>query len=128
MPDHSEWDGLHGREILIVDDEPLLAFDHSDELEARGALTTLAFSLGDAMTALSRAYPQLAVLDVNLGSDLVWPVAAALTARDIPFVLVTGFYIIGRIPIDVRPGGWFEKPVMAKVVADRLSQLSRPPA
>ena len=32
-----------------------------------------------------------AILDVNLGGDLVYPVAERLARRDVPFVFVTGY-------------------------------------
>ena len=35
----------------------------------------------------------LAILDVNLGGERVWPVADALASRGVPYVLATGGHI-----------------------------------
>jgi hypothetical protein len=39
----------------------------------------------------SRKCIDLAVLDVNLGDEKVYPVADALAERDVPFVFLTGY-------------------------------------
>jgi hypothetical protein len=55
----------------------------------------------------------MAILDVNLGGELVYPVADVLRAKGIPFILTTGYeaWSISKIykdapraekPIDVR--------------------------
>lgn len=115
---------LAGCRILIVEDEPLLAFDYADEFEERGATPKVAGTIDEAVSAVSSELPDLAVLDVNLGSDLVWPVAQILSQRDVPFFLVTGSRT-DALPQGVRPTACLGKPVGAYFIADRLAEVVR---
>lgn len=79
--------------ILVVEDEYLLAQDMRIELEGAGAIV-----IGPEPTvekALRRvlAEPRVdaAVLDVNLGDGLVFPVADVLQQRQVPFVFASGY-------------------------------------
>lgn len=78
--------------ILIVEDEPLIAMMLEDFLDALGK-THVATCDGvtAAIAAIEAEHPDAAILDVNLsGGEKSWPVADALTAKGIPFVLSTG--------------------------------------
>jgi len=116
---------LVGRYILIVEDEPLLAFDYADELSARGARPSVAFTLAEGLATLAAGYPDMAVLDLNLGQDLSWPVAEALSSKGIPFLIVTGREITGKLPAGIFPVECIDKPVGAHVIADRLSEIDQ---
>jgi DNA-binding NtrC family response regulator len=50
----------------------------------------------------------LAVLDVNLGGEEVFPVAAALAERGVPFVFSTGYGNAGL------PAAWRDRPTLQK--------------
>ena len=84
---------LAGRRILVAEDEYMIAGDVAGELEARnaevvGPVPTVAKALklietGEALDG--------AILDVNLHDEMVFPVAEALRARGVRFVLSTGY-------------------------------------
>ncbi len=114
---------LTGLHILVVEDEPLLAFDYVDELEERGATPLLALNLKEAVAAVERGLPDLAILDVNLGAETSWPVAATLSSKCVPFVLVSGYAMASSVPPGITPADCLEKPVGAHAVADRLASL-----
>ncbi len=83
---------MGAKRILLVDDEALVA------LAAEDVLTEAGYVVVGPVSRVERALPlaesaeiDAAVLDVNLAGVYVWPVAEALTARKIPFVLLTGF-------------------------------------
>ena len=122
--EHFAMSPLAGRHILIVEDEPLLAFEYSDELEAHGAHVSIVLTLGEALSALEIKSPDMAVLDVNLGRELSWPVAEALTKRGVPFLVVTGCVIKGNIPAGIAPKECLDKPVGAHIVADCLTRIA----
>jgi PAS domain S-box-containing protein len=84
---------LHQRRLLVVEDEYMLADELQRELTRVGAVVLGPVpSVGMALELLAReAELDGAVLDVNLGGELVYPVADALTERAIPFVFVTGY-------------------------------------
>jgi len=51
-----------------------------------------------------------ALLDVNLDGEMSWPVAEALQARGIPFVLSTGYEIGKLLPDSLRESKFIRKP------------------
>jgi len=89
---------LPGRRILVVEDEPLLAMMIEDLLSEIGCVVVgPASHLGAGLALASEAELDGALLDVNLGSEAVYPVADALRRRGVPFVFVTGY---GRHGLD----------------------------
>lgn len=84
---------LHDCRVLVVEDEYMLADELQRELTRVGAVVLGPVpSVGMALDLLAReADLDGAVLDVNLGGELVYPVADALTERSIPFIFVTGY-------------------------------------
>jgi CheY-like chemotaxis protein len=85
--------GLSGRRLLVVEDEYLIASDLAEWLESEGVqVMGPAPSVDEALGLLNTdALPDGAVLDVNLGDEQVFPVAEALRAADVPFVLLSGY-------------------------------------
>jgi len=80
---------LASMQILIVEDEFLLASDLASRLENAGAtILGPVATVADAISLVGRA--QAAVLDIYLGGELVFPLAGMLLDREIPFVFFTG--------------------------------------
>jgi CheY-like chemotaxis protein len=78
--------------ILIVEDEPLIAMMLEDFLEAldRG-LAGSADSVSTALELIELGGIDAAILDVNLrGGEQSWPIADRLAELGIPFVIATG--------------------------------------
>lgn len=80
------------KRILIVEDEPLIAMmleDFLDALDKQVAGT--ADSVATALDLVAAGDIDGAILDVNLrGGEQSWPVADALAAAGVPFLLATG--------------------------------------
>jgi PAS domain S-box-containing protein len=92
-----------GNNILVVEDEALVAMVESDALTELGYAVVGPFSRpSDALAAVRSGDIAAAVLDINLDGVLVYPVADELAARGIPFVFVTGY---GTESIDERFAG-----------------------
>lgn len=120
---------LAGRRLLLVEDEYVLAVGLSDTLGDLGAeVVGPVASVADAL-ALLETLPELdaAVLDVNLGREVVYPVADALLARGLPFLFATAndpaalpaHY--GRVPV-------CRKPFDLATLRSALGALARPRA
>ena len=80
------------KRVLVVEDEPLSAIVIEREVERMGA--RVVGPAGDLRTALalaSEAHFQAALLDVNLRGAMSYPVAEVLSARHIPFAILTGY-------------------------------------
>jgi CheY-like chemotaxis protein len=84
---------LHDRRILVVEDEYLIAMSLADALENAGSVVVGPVPSVDKAIQTIDSEPDIdaAVLDVNLGGVLVYPVADMLIARKIPFVFTSGY-------------------------------------
>jgi CheY-like chemotaxis protein len=80
------------RNVLIVEDEPLIAMMLEDFLDALGhTVAATADNCAAALARIDEGGVEAAILDVNLrGGEQSWPVADRLAANGIPFVLATG--------------------------------------
>ena len=83
---------MSGR-ILVVEDEFFIAQEIAEALESAGlSVIGPCPKLPAALAILADADPcDAAVLDANLRGTSSLPLCEALTARGIPFVVVTGF-------------------------------------
>ncbi|MEO0031763.1 MAG: hypothetical protein RIS94_1521 [Pseudomonadota bacterium] len=83
---------IAGRTILVVEDEFIVAAMLADIIEDEGAeVLGPAGSLAEALELAGRDGIDAAVLDWNLGGEPGAPVARALAARGVPFVIATGY-------------------------------------
>jgi CheY-like chemotaxis protein len=114
---------LIGKRVLIVEDEMLVAL-LIEELLADLGCSTLGpcGSLGKALEAAQTGTFDLAVLDVNLGGEMVYPVAEALAERHIPFLFLSGY---GDEAVPPGHAEWkvCAKPFKADYLAEMLSAV-----
>lgn len=113
-------DAVPPPKVLVVEDETVVSFLVEDMLIELGCREVLhAADIRDALQMLEREQVDLAVLDVNLGGEKVYPVAEFLTARGIPFVFATGYGRQG-LEADWRDRPVIQKPFRLDVLADAL--------
>ena len=80
------------KRILIVEDEPLIAMDIEGTLGTHGyAVVGPVGTLAGALEHVEQGGFDAALIDANLDGEPVGELAAALTAKDIPFAFVTGY-------------------------------------
>jgi len=73
-------------------------------------------SVGDALVEADKGGFDVAILDVNLKGESVWPVAERLRDKQIPFVLATGGHV------DPPPAEFANVPVIEKpYTVDRVT-------
>mgnify|MGYP002782063309 FL=1 len=108
-----------GRNILVVEDEPLIAMMLEDFLETLGhRIHASCDNLADALNACEDGGFDLAILDVNLKGELVWPVAEALRERGVPFVIASGGHV------EPPPATFAEAPLLEKpYTIDRIGPV-----
>lgn len=101
--------GLDGRRILVVEDEVAISMLLEDMLLDMGAeVVGPAGRIALALTFAESEALDLAILDVNLAGETIYPVVAALARRGVPFVFSTGY---GSAGID-EP--YRDRPVLQK--------------
>ena len=84
--------GAGTRRVLVVEDEVLIGMLLEDMLGDLGFQVFAMASNIDQAKELARDAPvDLAILDVNLNGQEVFPVAEILAGRGIPFLFATGY-------------------------------------
>jgi len=79
-------------DVLIVEDDPIIALDFEDTILGFGVKTVRsAGSVATALAAIAARPPDIALLDVALAREKSFAVAEQLDALKIPFVFVTGY-------------------------------------
>jgi CheY-like chemotaxis protein len=90
-PHAAETPMIAGRRVLVVEDEPLVALMMTELIRSLGAEVVGPFgSIGEASSARTGDI-DVAVLDINVGGELVYPLAERLAARATPLLFLTGY-------------------------------------
>ena len=100
---------LRGLSVVVVEDEMMVSLLLEDMLGTLGCQDVVhAASVSTALEEIEKAMPDVAVLDVNLGNEMVYPVAEKLNVAGVPFVFTTGY---GRGAIKLE---WAARPCVQK--------------
>jgi CheY-like chemotaxis protein len=98
-----------GLKVLVVEDQAVIFFMIRDMLKELGCVAIWhARDVREGLELLREERPDVAVLDVNLAGEFVYPIAAQLDATQIPFLFATGY---GRKGMPER---WANSPVIQK--------------
>ena len=112
---------LSGRNILIVEDESLVAMLLETILEDMGCTVIGPESnVGDGLRVVTGETDlDAALLDVNVAGQEVFPIAEALKARGVPFVFSTGYGEAG-LPDHWRGHPTIQKPFTETAIREAL--------
>ena len=78
------------KRVMIVDDEALVLFDLVLTVEGLGyEVFSDSVSLSEALDCLGSSCPDAALLDIDVGGTLVWPLANILRERGCPIAFVS---------------------------------------
>jgi DNA-binding NtrC family response regulator len=115
---------LTDRRILVIEDEYFLADDIGKALRALGAeIAGPVGEIADAARILQNGGAlDAAVLDVNIRSERIFPIARELRARQVPFVFTTGYDKVSIEP-EFRDVPLWEKPFDIAAMAQSLARL-----
>ena len=118
---------LGGRSVMVVEDEGLVALDIEMALLEAGATVAGPYmTLQEAQRAiLGGARPDAVILDVNIGGEMVWPLARLLGERGLPFLFHTAN---GDVPeIGEFPGVTVcRKPMLPETLIAAVADVLRP--
>jgi CheY-like chemotaxis protein len=117
---------LSGRRVLIVEDEYFLADDLGRALTQLGAEVLGPVATREEAFELLATGERidLAVLDINLQGESVFPVADTLLEQGVPFLFATG-YNQAAIPAQYQQVLRWEKPFAPEALAQALSIIMR---
>lgn len=115
---------LSGKRILVLEDEALIAAMVEDMLTELGVIVVgPAPTVALGMSLATKEDIDAAVLDVNIQSARVDPVAEVLKSRGIPVVFATGY---GKSAVDpVSEAPVLEKPYTQERLGRALSEALR---
>lgn len=107
-----------GVRVLLVEDEGTIAMLVEQMLEELECVVVASVArLATACEVANRVAIDLAILDVNLAGERVFPVAEILQARQIPFLFSTGYGPSGL------PNEFAHRPVLHKPFSENELQL-----
>ncbi|AVJ33631.1 response regulator [Stenotrophomonas sp. MYb57] len=112
---------LQDLRVLVVENDEMSAALLQMQLVHSGALVVgLAASVAEALRLLEEANHDVALLDYRLAhNETSEPVAAALAARGVPFVLATGM-TAEQLPVAMRSGVLLIKPYLSAELSKAL--------
>lgn len=114
---------LQGLNVFVVEDEALVALNLEDLLDDLGCTVIgPAMRLGKAKEMLDGAFQaDVAILDVNIAGEPVFPIAEQLADKGIPIIFATGYGQAGL------PASWHSNPILQKpyTMDDVIGSLSR---
>ena len=115
---------LKGRRVLVIEDEYFLAADMARELRALGA--QVVGPVADVGEAANIAENDIAldgaIVDINLHTEMIFPVARTLRLRQVPFVFATGYGMTAIEP-EFHDVLLWEKPFDVTAIARELAGL-----
>jgi CheY-like chemotaxis protein len=116
-------DRFSGRRVLLVEDEPIVAWLLKDMLVDFGcSVVGPAADVNQALAMIDAESIDVAVLDVNLRGQMSYPIADVLVARGVPFVFSTG-YDKDRLLDGYRTIPTLQKPFHRSDLGDTLAKL-----
>ncbi len=109
--------------VLIVEDEPLIALSLEDVLVDAGfRVAGVAGKLERALSVIESGRCDAAIIDTNLAGVSASPVAAALAARGLPFVILSG-YSQEQMPSEFAGMPFLQKPCPPARLVETMSRL-----
>jgi DNA-binding response OmpR family regulator len=114
---------LAGLRILVVEDEMLVSLLIEDTLADEQCIVVGPFDrVPTGLAAAESETIDAAVLDVNLAGEKVYPIAEALAARGIPFLLLSGY---GQSAAPSEHADWpvCNKPFNPEKLVAQLAQI-----
>jgi CheY-like chemotaxis protein len=126
MPGQGELPNTAARQcrVFVVEDEIMIRMLLEDMLADLGyGVVASAGALAEAVKLARDTEFDVAILDVNLSGDAVYPVADVLMERGLPFVFSTGYGERG-LPEPYRDRPMLQKPFQMENLDQALSQLA----
>lgn len=110
--------------VLVVEDNMIIALEVEDILLSLGAThVSVASDVAGALRIIELETPTFALLDVNLGREMSWPVAARLRELNVPHIFATGYGDGIEYPLEHRSTPSLTKPYTSDAIANVINPL-----
>ena len=106
--------------VFLVEDEVLIRMMVADMLQELGyRVAAEAGRIEEAIGLVQRTEFDIAIMDINLHGEPVFPVANAIKARNRPFIFATG-YNNSSLPDEYRDRPALQKPFQIETLGNLL--------
>jgi DNA-binding NtrC family response regulator len=123
--DPASLDGMPS-DILVVEDDPIIALDFEDTILGFGVKTVrTAANVAKALDMIAARRPEFALLDVSLIREKSFAVAERLEALKIPFAFVTGYGADVSLPAELARRPRLPKPYSTDALEALLKNRGR---
>ena len=113
----------HALRILVVEDEAMIAFFIEDCLIALGHdVVGPTARVANALGLVDNEAFDLALLDINVAGEEIYPVAKALKARGIPFLFLSGYGSKG-LRDEWIDSAMLQKPFSPEALRDSIAKM-----
>jgi DNA-binding response OmpR family regulator len=111
------------RSILVIEDDPLVAMDLEVVLNASGyRVIGPGETTEEALKLLHEETPDVAVLDLNLGTEMSFPLFDYLERIGVPFVVLSG-HSRNMVPARHIHSSFVQKPYAPRALLQVISTL-----
>lgn len=117
---------MEKQQLLMAEDEIFIAMMLEDILTDAGYHVHAVTTLAEGLAVAEHGNFAVAILDVNLGRDQVFPLAERLREKKVPFVFASGYGSEG-IPAGFSGYDVLLKPFDSETLLVALSKLVNPP-
>ncbi len=116
-----------GRRVLVVEDEFLVSLTIIDLLESIGCEVVGPIARLAAAIQLAQSESlDAAVLDINIAGEMIWPVAAQLQRRGVPFLFLSAHTPLMIFPALFAAAPRLEKPLVRNRLLHHQRDMGRP--
>ncbi|MFZ5963051.1 response regulator [Thalassococcus sp. BH17M4-6] len=108
---------------MIVEDEALVLMDIVMTVEEAGFdIHSECTTLTEAFAALEKGVPDIALLDINIRHELIWPVARKLRTQGCKVVFTSADCAHKELRTEFQDCAFVEKPVSPHAIGDALHE------
>ena len=112
--------------ILVAEDEAIVGLDLCDTVSEAGYIVEGPFvDLSSAMLAYQKTKPDIAILDVQLGDGIVYPLAEQMMAEDVQVIFHSGRLTPDEVAIRFPRAQTLAKPCPPSEVIDSVQRATQ---
>lgn len=110
--------------VLVAEDEAIIGFDLCNTVEEAGCQVEGPWpTLASATRSFEERRPDLAILDINLGSEEVFPLADKLLADDVKIIFHSGRYAADEIQERYPDAVMVQKPCPPNLLIETVQRV-----
>jgi light-regulated signal transduction histidine kinase (bacteriophytochrome)/CheY-like chemotaxis protein len=113
------------KDVLLVEDNMIIALDAEEMLRKIGVNSVrIARGIDEAKQLIEQQAPDFALLDVNLGNETSFEIAATLRGRGLPFAFASGYGEVKSLSSDFPDAQSVQKPYTLEILQSLFARSS----